>query len=65
MPRAPKEKPQPFVPVADPPTITADPVNSRVLDLFDALRRRNVGPERAAYVCSQVHASSAGTSHPR
>lgn len=65
MPRAPKEKPVPFVPIEDPERVKADPVNQRVIDLFDALRRRNVGPERAAYVVSQVHAASASTSHPK
>lgn len=57
------ENPQAFVPVEDPQSVLSDPVNSRVLALFDALRRRNVGPERAAYVISQVHAQSASSAH--
>ena len=64
MPRAKPEKPQPFTPVDDPPELSRDPVNSRVVQLFDSLRRRGVGPERAAYVVSQVHASSSNNAHP-
>ena len=61
-----KEKATPFVPVNDPPEIVTDPVSCRVLALFDALRRRNVGPERAAYCVSQVFGSASnGGSHPR
>lgn len=53
-----KEKVVPFEPVEDPEEIKNDPTNKRVLDLFDALRRRNVGPERAAYCVSQVHGAA-------
>jgi hypothetical protein len=47
----------PFTPVKDPAYVTADPINGRVLALFDALRRRNVGPERAAFAISQVYSN--------
>lgn len=64
MPRAQKEPPAPFVPVADPQEVLSDPVNSRVLQLFDGLRRRGVGPERAAYVVANVHSASSNNAHP-
>lgn len=67
-PNMPKAKPEPklpFVPVDDPAEVKQDPLVSRVLSLFDALRKRHVGPERAAYCCSQVFGSSAnGGAHP-
>lgn len=63
MPRAPKEDPQPFEPVTDSDRLLNDPVNSRVIELFDAMRKRGVGPERAAYVVSQVHSASANNAH--
>jgi hypothetical protein len=60
-----KEKPAPFVAIDDPPEVKNDPLISRALALFDSLRKRNVGPERAAYCVSQVFGSSAnGGSHP-
>jgi hypothetical protein len=64
----PKARPEPkvlFEPVDDPTEVKQDPLVSRVLYLFDALRKRHVGPERAAYCCSQVFGASAnGGSHP-
>lgn len=60
-----KEKQLKFIPIDDPPEVKSDPLLSRVLGLFDALRKRNVGPERATYCCSQVFGASAnGGSHP-
>lgn len=65
MPKAKPEPKLPFVPVDDPPEVKRDPLVSRVLQLFDSLRKRNVGPERAAYCCSQVFGGgSNGGSHP-
>lgn len=58
MPRAKPEPKVPFVAVVDGPEITGDPVNSRCIALFDALRKRYVGPEKAAYVVSMVHQNS-------
>ncbi len=49
-----------FVPVDDSTEILTDPTNRRVVQLFDALRKRGVGPERASYVVAQVHQNSAG-----
>lgn len=65
MPKAKPEPKVPFSPVTDPQSIKLDPVNSRALDLFDALRRRMVSPERAAYVVSQVHANSSQNAHAK
>lgn len=65
MPKATKEPRVPFEPVEDGQDIKNDPTNLRVLALFDALRKRHVGPERAAYCVSQVHGNSAGGgAHP-
>lgn len=64
MPKLVEKKVAPFVPVQDGPEISEDPTNRRALALFDALRKRNVGPERAAYAISQIHAKAAGDGHP-
>lgn len=64
MPKAKKEAHVPFVQLDRPDAVQADPVNSRVLDLFDELRKRNVGPEKAAYTIAMVHGNSSGQSHP-
>lgn len=64
MPRI-KEPLQPFVPVEDAPIVATDPLLSRVFALFDGLRKRNVGPERASYTVAQVFGAAAnGGSHP-
>lgn len=55
-----KREPIPFEQVEDSREVKADPINSRVLNLFDALRKRGCSPDKAAYVCATVHASSGG-----
>lgn len=65
MPKITEKKQQPFVAIEDPNEVRTDPLLVRVLGLFDSLRRRNVGPERAAYCVSQVFGNSAnGGAYP-
>lgn len=54
-----------FEPVTDPPEIANDPVNCRVIQLFDAMLRRKVSPEKAAYTVANIYARSSGDgAHP-
>jgi hypothetical protein len=64
MPRSKESSAPPavFVEVIDDEKIQSDPVLSRAFQLFDGLRKRQVGPDKAAYVVAQFFASQAGSS---
>jgi hypothetical protein len=56
----------PFIPIDDPDIVKNDPLLSRAFALFDGLRKRNVGPERAAYCVTQFLGNPAnGGAHPQ
>lgn len=50
-----RKNPIPFKEVKDPVNVTTHPTNGPVLALFDSLRKRGVGPERAAFAVSQIY----------
>ena len=49
-----QKAPVPYTPPEDPARVAADPVNGRVLDLFDGLRRRGLTADKSAYVVADI-----------